>query len=341
MSDKILILKNDRAGDLFTSLKLISSLISRYSSIKIYLSELNAGFSFFFINKKIKVVNFNLTIIDKLFIFLDILLNNYKKVYILTPKSFYFILPFIFRNIKFYSIVYDSEKKLRPSKYLRKYLYKYKIIYRNKINSKSYRDLQLDLLENNDIYDNDYLSLNIPKINKKLKNILPKKFIFFQFRYLFFNKLGWGIKEFDYIMSVLHKKYEYVLFSSDLESNKISDNFNLYFKQNYSIIDTKNYIHTKNSINQKTFYLEKVNALNLFYILKESKINVAKEGIVGHLSFFHQKKCHNLFNFDIKTKKDVYHQKISYSEWCKGMNFTFSFLNNDIVKSARKIYKHI
>ena len=123
MTDKILILKNDRAGDLFTSLKLISSLISRYSSIKIYLSELNVGFSFFFKNKKIKVVNFNLTIIDKILIFLDILMNNYEKVYILTPKSFYFILPFIFRNIKFYSIVYESENKLRPSKYLRKYLY--------------------------------------------------------------------------------------------------------------------------------------------------------------------------------------------------------------------------
>ena len=60
MSDKILILKNDRAGDLFTSLKLISSLISKYSCIKIYLSELNAGFSFFFIGKKIRVVNFSL-----------------------------------------------------------------------------------------------------------------------------------------------------------------------------------------------------------------------------------------------------------------------------------------
>lgn len=341
MNDEILILKNDRAGDLFTSLKLISSLISRYGNIKIYLSELNAGFSFFFKNKRVKVVNFNLTIIDKILIFLDILMNNYKKIYILTPKSFYFILPFIFRNIKFYSIVYESEKKLRPSKYLRKYLYKYKIIYRNKINSKSYRDLQLDLLENNEKYDEDFLSLNIPKINKKLKNILPKKFIFFQFRYVFFNKLGWGTKEFDYLLSVIHKKYEYVLFSSDIESNKISDNFSSYFKKNYSIIDTNNYLQTKNLINQKTFYLEKVNALNLFYISKESEINLAKEGIIGHLSFFHKKKCHNLFNFEIKTKKDVYHQKISYSEWCKGMNFTFSFLNNDIKKSARKIFKHI
>ena len=46
---KILILKNDRAGDLFTSLKLISSLIRDSDNLKIYLSELNFSFSFLII----------------------------------------------------------------------------------------------------------------------------------------------------------------------------------------------------------------------------------------------------------------------------------------------------
>ena len=45
--NKILVLKNDRAGDLMTSLKLISSL-NYNNKLKIYLSELNIGFSFFF-----------------------------------------------------------------------------------------------------------------------------------------------------------------------------------------------------------------------------------------------------------------------------------------------------
>ncbi len=44
---KILIFKNDRGGDLFTSLKLISSLLIKTNDVKIYLSELNIGFSFF------------------------------------------------------------------------------------------------------------------------------------------------------------------------------------------------------------------------------------------------------------------------------------------------------
>ena len=56
---KILILKNDRAGDLFTSITLISSLISHYQNITLYLSEYNEGFSFFL--KKVLIKKLNLT----------------------------------------------------------------------------------------------------------------------------------------------------------------------------------------------------------------------------------------------------------------------------------------
>ena len=48
MSYKILILKNDRAGDLFTSSNLISSLRNKSENIKIYYSELNYNFNFLF-----------------------------------------------------------------------------------------------------------------------------------------------------------------------------------------------------------------------------------------------------------------------------------------------------
>ena len=98
---KVLILKNDRAGDLFTSLSLISTLIRDENKIKIYLSELNSEFNFFFKNIETRKTNFNLNFFSKLVIFFDILLNNYKKIYILSPKSFYFFLPLIFKNTKF------------------------------------------------------------------------------------------------------------------------------------------------------------------------------------------------------------------------------------------------
>ena len=341
MTDKILILKNDRGGDLFTSLTLISSIITRYRDVKIYLSELNFGFSFFFKDRKINKVNFNLSIIDKLLIFFDIFKNNYTKIYILTPKSFYYFLPYIFRNTKFYAIVYDGEKKKRPSKYLRKFLYKYKVIYRNKINQKSYRQLQYELIDDDIVLDINHKGLHIPQINHNLKNLLPKKFILFQFRYLFFEQLRWNIKDFNFLMSQLNIKYKYILFSSDIENDKKSLYYNEYFNRNYSVIDALNSSKKENLKNPNIFYLKNINSENLFYVLKESDMNLAKEGLYSHVSFFLQKKCHNLFNFKLHSKANIKHEKISYSEWCRGMNFSFSFLNSDIKKASKKIIKNI
>ena len=68
---------------------------------------------------------------------------------------------------------------------------------------------------------------------------------------------------------------------------------------------------------------------------------LAKEGIVSHICFFHNVKCHNLFNFEIKNNADIRHLKISYSEWCKDMNFSFSFLDKNINKTINKLKKQI
>ena len=68
---------------------------------------------------------------------------------------------------------------------------------------------------------------------------------------------------------------------------------------------------------------------------------MSKDGIVSHISYFHNKKCYNLFNFKINNLSDYNHEKISYSEWYKGMNLNFSFLNTNIDKAIRKISKNI
>ena len=310
------------------------------NDIKIYLSEFNSGFSFFFKKTKIKTTNYNLNLSQKIFIFFDILFNRYDKIYILSPKKFYFFLPLIFKKTKFYSIVYNN-KNNRPSIFLRKFLYKYRTIYRNKINLKSYRDIQLELLDDEITIDNEYNNINIPTITEKFKSLLPKKFIFFQFRYAFFEKLGWGINEFNILMKNILKKYDYILFTSDFENNNFTKKYNDYFKKNFSIIDTSDYVNYINKNNDKIFYLKNIEALNLFLITKESQINLAKEGIISHISYFHNVKCHNLFNFKINSKDDFLHEKISYSEWCKGMNFNFSFLNSNLNKAIRKISKFI
>ena len=65
----IVIFKNDRGGDLFISLKLISSLRNEFNNITIFLSELNYGFRFLFDKFYTKKISYNLSIINKLQIF--------------------------------------------------------------------------------------------------------------------------------------------------------------------------------------------------------------------------------------------------------------------------------
>ena len=340
MKKNILILKNDRAGDLFTSLKLISTLANNSSKLTIYLSELNIGFKFLFKNFLTKEISFNLNFIDKLKIFFDILLNNYDEVYIITPKSFYFYLPIFFKKIKFYAIVYDGNKRLRPNNFLRKFLFKFKIVYRNKLNRFSYREVQLKLIDDNIDVDENCINLTIPNFNPESKKLIDNEYVFFQFRQRFFDDLNWGIEEFNKIINLLSRKYENVLFSSDLEKNERTFFYNNFFEKSFSIINLNN--NTKSLINDKNiFYLKDLDSLNLFFIIKHSKLSVSKEGVVSHISYFHNKKSYNLFNFKINNLSDYKHEKISYSEWYKGMNFNFSFLNSNIDKAIRKISKNI
>ena len=63
--------------------------------------------------------------------------------------------------------------------------------------------------------------------------------------------------------------------------------------------------------------------------------------MVSHIAFFLNKKCHNLYNFKIINSNDILHQKISYSEWCKGMKHSFSFLSENFDKSIKKLSKQI
>ena len=338
---KILILKNDRAGDLFTSLKLISSLIRDSDYLKIYLSELNFSFCFFFNNQIVNKINYDLSIFDRLKVLYDIFINKYDKIFILSPKSFYFLLPFFFRNTKFYAIVYNGQKRDRPNNFFRRYLYKYKIVSRRDINKYSYRQLQEQLLDKDKNLDEKYNNLSLPKINPNINSLIPKNYIFFQYRYKFFDELNWSNEDIHTFLNFLKSKYKNVLFCSDIEKNKRSNELCDSFLKRYSYIDINNNIKNEILENNNIYYLKELSGVDMFHIIKKSSMCIAKEGIVSHICFFHKVKCHNLFNFKIDKPEDIRHQKISYSEWCKGMNYSFSFLNKNLNKTINKIKKQI
>ena len=89
----------------------------------------------------------NLNFIEKVKIFFYFLFNKIDTAYILTPKNFYYFLPLIFRNTKFYAITINGLKK-RPQNFLKKYLYKYAEIDRLIIKKrKSSYDIQENLID--------------------------------------------------------------------------------------------------------------------------------------------------------------------------------------------------
>ena len=178
-------------------------------------------------------------------------------------------------------------------------------------------------------------------MKQSINRLLPKNYIFFQFRYRFFIELKWTKKDIITFLKFLKKSTGNVVFCSDIENNKISNEYKKFFLENFSYIDLNNNIIDNKENLKNIIYLKDLSGIDMFHITKNSLINVAKEGIISHISFFHKKRSHNLFNFKISNKEDVRHQRIGYSEWCKGMENSFSFLNSNLNKTMRKVSKFI
>ena len=331
----ILILKNDRAGDFISSVKLISGLNKNNNKLKIYLSSLNYDYNFLTPNCHLEKINLNLNIKDKIKIFLDLFKNNYDEVFILTPKNFYFFLPMIFRKTKFYAIVVNGKKRNRPPLFLRKFLYKTSIRYRNKINNQNIIQSNLSFINSKVNFNTDYLRLNLSNMN--YSKYLSDNFVYFQFKKRFFDELDWTIKEFENIINLLSVKYDKVVFSSDIEESKYDE----YFDKNYNSINFGKY-NLYNKINEKNvIYLKKIDPKNLFVVIKNANKIISPHGLITQISYLLEKKNINLFNFKIQNLHQYHHQKISFSEWYSNMGIKFIFLNNNIEKSLKKISKFI
>ena len=112
-----------------------------------------------------------------------------------------------------------------------------RIVSRKKINKYSYRQFQNQLIDKNRELDVNYSNLFLPNIDPNTIKLLPQKYIFFQFRYKFFNELNWSEEDIIIFLDFLKSKYEYVLFCSDYEDNETSNYFKNFFLNNFSYLD--------------------------------------------------------------------------------------------------------
>ena len=119
----IVILKSDRTGDLSISLNAINRILIKHKKDKIiiFLSKINHKYGFFFPNINKKIISMNLGFREKISIFKYLFFNDVDTVYILTPKNFYYYLPFIFRKIK--KITLDNINSKRDWRHAKDYVY--------------------------------------------------------------------------------------------------------------------------------------------------------------------------------------------------------------------------
>ena len=334
MTKKILILKNDRTGDLFVSLKAINRIINKHKNqdIIIFLSNINHKFNFLFPSIKKKIISMRLHFIEKIKIFFYILVNEIDTIYILAPKNFYYYLPFFFRKIKFYGITIKSSRN-RPNNFFLKYLFKYVVLDRVKIKKReSSYIIQENLIE----YTSEINNLN-KKSNVSHNLEYPKKFIYFHYKHTFFNKLlKWELDTISKFLNFLSNKYENILFSSELFNKKINN----YFLDNYNNYDFEN--NKINLINKKNiFFLKDIDGYNLFDAVNKSSKIISPEGLITHMGYFLNKSILALMHFNLKNKRDFISQIISCKEWFPPDNYNYTVLKKDFRKSLQKLNKRI
>ena len=158
MSNKVIIFKNDRIGDLVSSVPAINLIIEQNINKKIiiYLSNINFNMKFLLNNRNVEIVKvkYNLTLTERLKIIFDFIFSKIESVYIFRPKNFYYLLPLIFyvKKIKFYGYCLNGKNSYkRPNEFLRKFLTKYIV---NDRGTTKYRlsgqSLQINLVSNKD-----------------------------------------------------------------------------------------------------------------------------------------------------------------------------------------------
>ena len=334
MQKRILILKNDRTGDLFVSLNAINKILNKHlnDNIEIILSNINHKFSFLFPKVKKRILSMNLSFYEKIKVFFFFLFNNIDTAYILTPKNFYYYLPFFFRNTKFYAITIKS-KNSRPNNFLLKYLYKYVCIDRiNILKRKSSYIIQSELIDSR---QNKNLISNFSK--PKNNFIYPDNSIYFHYKEnLFKNLLKWNLETTCSLIEYLSTKYENILFSSELYNEKL----NSFFFQKYNSFDYDKY--STNKLNDKNiFFLKNIDGEDLFDVVKKTKKIISPEGIITHMGYFLKKPILALMHFNLKNKQDFINQVISCKEWFPPNKYEFIVLKKNFDNSIKKLSKRI
>jgi hypothetical protein len=335
---KIIIFKNDRLGDLLHSVPAIINVIEQNPDKKIiiFLSKISKNFYFLFKKKntELKILNYNLTIFEKIKILIYIIKNNLEKIYILSPKNFYFYLPLVFKKPKFFGICMNGLNEYkRPSSFLRKFLYKFVINDRGtQKKRKSVHSLLLELTTKHSETKKSFdFELNIPK-SDNLKKYLPQDYILVHFKKKVAIKLGWGVEELDLILSHLKKYISNIVLIKDIEK----DELNLIFRKKYKTLDFDNNLFHDHE--NDILFFDNIEGEDLYNLVKYSKKVIAFHGTIPSIALLNNTPVLDLFYCDIKNIKDYRSYKNAFYEFKPKYNgYDFIIPSKSVTKTIKKM----
>ena len=297
--DKILILKNDRVGDLFNSLDGINAIIqdNPNKQIEVILSQITKHLDFLFNIKNVSVsfLPYRLSILDKVKLSFKIVNNKYEKIYILSPKNFYFYLPLLSKT-KFYAITVKNHSKSRPFQFLKNKLFRYYINDRvNKKIADNINSLIFNLCSSKPLSSYNNILNNIPKCSSLFEQNVSffKNFIHIHYKESIFKKNGWSNDIFFKLLAKLSINNK-IIITSDYGNF----NYHKFFLENFSHIDFENSI-TKVNTENKIHYLHNIGTCDLFKLISLANIVISPHGAMTVMASYLKKKVIDIFDITI------------------------------------------
>ncbi len=333
----VLILKNDAVGDLCQSLTAINNIIenNKDKKVLIYLSERSEKFNFLIKGSNIifKKLNYNLTLSEKFKLIYFLYTSKISDIYILTPKNFYYYLPYIFRNINFHALCINGPNNYkRPYQYLRKFLYKYVINDRSAIYKREHTsEIQNKLTLKNNLHSKKEILVNG---SDYLKSHLPNNYIYFHIKKSIIDKLSWDISSLKLLFEDLLRYYDYVIFTKDLENDKQSNNIN----DEFNVVDFNTKQANYKNINSKIILFDNIEGQDLYYTIRNSAKILAFHGMMTNLGAIEYNKVIDLWFCDINNFNDYRNYRNAFYEFkpiYKGYDFIIP--SKDILKTIKKI----